>query len=63
MPKLFTVQIEVPSGSRTAAFKDWLNKQLSPHRMKVAGVSWSEDEDKRHFEEDRNEKEETAIPR
>lgn len=52
MPKLFTVQIEVPSNSRTGPFKDWLNRQLEPHRMKVTGVSWSEDEDHRHFEKD-----------
>lgn len=49
MPKLFTVQIEVPSGSRTGPFKDWLNRLLEPHRMKATGISWSEDEDKQHF--------------
>jgi len=51
MPKLFTVQIEVPSGSRTDPYKAWLNKQLEPHRMKVTSVSWSQEEDDKHFKE------------
>lgn len=41
MPKLFTVQIEVPSGSRPGPFKDWLNKQLNPHRMQVTKIEES----------------------
>lgn len=49
MPKLFTVQIEVPSGSRTSSYKDWLNKQLEPHRMKVTSVEWSQELDDHYF--------------
>lgn len=35
MPKLLTIQLEVPSGSRPDKMLDWLNKQLNPHRMQV----------------------------
>lgn len=35
MPKTFTVVLRAPSGSRTGPLKDWLNGQLSAHRMEV----------------------------
>jgi hypothetical protein len=39
MPKIMTVEIEVPSGSRPVAMFRWLNKLLEPHRMRVTKLT------------------------
>lgn len=33
MPKIMTLDIEVPSGSRATPFRTWINKLLEPHKM------------------------------
>lgn len=38
MGKIYTVEIEVPSGSRIAPFFVWLGNLLRGHRMKVIKV-------------------------
>lgn len=38
MPKIFNVELVVPSSNRTGPFELWLSRLLSPHRMSVSTV-------------------------
>lgn len=38
MPKIYTVRLEVPSGSREGPFKSWLQRQIANDRIKVLDV-------------------------
>lgn len=44
MPKIITVQLEVPSNSRPEAMVLWLDRQLGQHRMRALcakeGTTW-----------------------